>query len=270
MYGINFGEKYKKCVRPFGLEDQVFKESKYYDIPYSENPKLIETELLANKVEPLYEEIISVVGTNKPITEELLKIITVWMYFSDMRKPSLRESFQNTSELMLTSIVHQRNGFRTNELDERIESLSIQAGIKSQLDLLAKPKMLKNVMDIFLEVLSKKRWRFLSAAEGFTFWTSDNPGFSVNTNSQTASITPYFDLLEMNEKSINYYPLSPYLCLEITPNAESDKDDMLGSYGYGQATPETMNFINKGVILTRNQIVIANNRKELEECIKWG
>lgn len=269
MYGINFGDKYKKLVRPFGLEDQVFKRTNYYDNNYSKYPKFIEIDILSREVEPYYDKIMSVVGSHEPLTEDLLQTIALWILFSDLRKPSYRNDAQRISEFTLKTISFQRYGSRTQELDKTIESVSVQMGKKSQLYGLSNPKMLKNLMDLFLRILCTKRWRFLKAVEGFTFWTNDSPGFSVNTNPLTNTKTPYFDCLEMNKNSINYYPLSPYLCLEISPYPESGEEGNLGAYGYSQANLELMNFINDGVVATHNQMVIANNKEELEKHIKW-
>ena len=84
--------------------------------------------------------------------------------------------------------------------------------------------------------------------------------------------TPFHKTLEMNDASINLFPLSPHYCLQIMPfeaNVDPNINAMSMEIKYVQIGPEYINEINNGVFRTRNKIIISDREEALKQCIKW-
>ena len=92
------------------------------------------------------------------------------------------------------------------------------------------------------------------------FWTNDEPGFSCNV-----PFTEYFNQIGHNIRHFNYIVLSPDFCLKLDPNPEDWKEKLYCSNKlfYEEVKPNEYTFIMEGVFKTRNQLLIAQNKKLL-------
>lgn len=270
VYGIDFSNEYKKGVQTFGLNDKVFKQRKYYNHPSFENPYIIE-DVLGEEIEPTYDKIMSEINSESNLSQSIREKIMQWLYISKMRSPYMRDNTERISNFLYKTTERYKDKNLSPEKERAIEQHSKRIAKEIQLNTFAHEGQLKNLLPLFTKTLNAKHWRILKSIPQFQFWTNDNPGFSPNTVERFAKDTPYHQVMELNASSIIFYPLSPKYCLEITPFRMGTPLDICAltmEIKYEQASPQLLEFINKGVLYTYSKLVISNNKEILEYCIK--
>lgn len=270
VYGIDFSNKYKKGVQTFGLNDKVFKERKYYNHNSFENQYIIE-DVLGEDIEPSYDKIMCEINNEINLSFGIREKIMQWLFISKMRSPHIRNNTERIANFLFKVTEQFKDKNISAEKERAIEIHSKKIAKEVQLSTLTNDGQLQSLLKLFIETLNAKHWRIIKSIPQFEFWTNDNPGFSPNTDERFAKDTPYHYIMEMNEQSIIYFPLSPKYCLEITPFPQGTPLDICAltmEIKYEQASPKLIEFINKGIFCTCNKVLISNNKEILEYCIK--
>lgn len=270
VYGIDFSNQYKKGVQTFGLNDKVFKQHKYYNHPSFEKPYIIE-DVLGEEIEPTYDKIMSEINREQNLSQSVKEKIMQWLYISKMRSPHIRDNTERIVNSLYTIIEQQQGKSITDEKGKEIKEYARRIAKDVQLNAFVYNEQLKELLTLFIETLNAKHWRILKSTPLLEFWTNDNPGFSPNTVKRFAKDTPYHHVMELNANSIIFYPLSPQYCLEITPYRMGTPLNICAltmEIKYEQASMELIEYINKGICFTCNNLVIANNKEILEYCIE--
>lgn len=270
VYGIDFANKYKKNVQTFGLNDKVFKQRKYYNDNSFQNPYIIE-DVLGQDIEPNYELIMCEVNREQNLSQPIREKIMQWLYISKMRSPFMRDNTERLANFIFKTTERFEDKNLSSEKEKVIENFSKQIAKQVQLNTFADEDQVKNLLTLFIETLNTKQWRILKSISQFQFWTNDNPGFSPNTVERFSKDKPYHHVMEMNSDSIILYPLSPNYCLEISPfemGTPLDICALIMEIKFEQASPQMIEYINKGVFYTRSRLIISNNKETLDHCIK--
>lgn len=270
VYGVDFSNKYKKGVQTFGLNDKVFKRRRYYNDTSFQNPYLIE-DVLGEDIEPIYNRIMDDINRENNPSRSTRSDIMLWLYVSKMRSPSMRDNFEQLSNFFLKTTERYKNKNISHNREEEIKDYARASAKNIHLGAFTDEDLVSDLLTMFIEELNAKHWRILKSTSELEFWTSDNPGFSPNVDERFAKDTPYHSLIELNSNSVVLFPLSPKYCLEITPFKAGTLLDVCAltmSICFVQASLEHIDYINRGVFYTRNNIVISNRRDTLEYCIK--
>jgi len=258
VYGIDFEDEYNMKIQEFGLSQKVFTRKKYYNNRNLEDPYIIE-DVLGEEVEPRYNEIMDKVILENDLSKDIKIEIAYWLYFSQLRSPIMRDSPSQLLIYFLKILNESQN--LPNEIERQIEEYGKQSAKDFHLSLFEDLKLYK---EGFITLLSKQ-WRILKSNTELEFWTNDNPGFSPNLMKKSAIQDPYIPIMQMDDNSIIYYPLSPKYCLEIKPfedvKSPRNKDEKIK---YDQASPELIVYINSGVIFTINRVLVSNSKETLE------
>lgn len=269
VYGIDYNNKYNRNVQKFGLDHRVFKKYKYYNHYSFENPYIIE-DCLGQKIEPNYELIMGEINSEQNLSQTIREKIIQWLYFSKMRSTYFRDSTEQFVNSLLLKFAKMSSANLNADEEKEIELYSQQMAFQFQLNNFTKIDYAKNHLRLFFEKLNDKHWRILKSNPKLQFWTNDNPGFSLNIDEGFSKVTPYHKVMELNQESIIFYPLSPKYCLQISPfELESPLDicALTMDIKFEQASFEQINYINEGIFCTRNKLIISNNKEILEYCI---
>jgi hypothetical protein len=270
VYGIDFTNEYKKGVQIFGLNDKVFKQKRYYNDNSLQNPFAIE-DILGQNIEPNYEIIMSEVNSEQKLSQPVREKIMLWLYISKMRSPYMRDNTERLANFFYKTAARYKNKNLSTDLEKAIGLYSKHTAKKTQLRTLIDREQVRELLALFLDTLNSKHWRILKSIPQFQFWTNDNPGFSLNTSERFAKEVPYHRVMEMNPRSIILYPLSPKYCLEISPFQKGTPENVSAltmDIKFEQASPQLIEYINKGVLYTRSKLIVSNNKEILEYCIK--
>lgn len=270
VYGIDFSNKYNDRVQRFGLNDKVFIIEYYYNHNSFDNPQKIE-DILGKYVEPDYDKIMSEIIAEVNLSEPIRMKIISWLYYSKMRSPNMR----NENSLLVNFILNISTMYGNIKLeteDKRdIYNYSKEIGKITQLNTLIDKSKVEEGLELYFNILKNKHWCILKSLSNYQFWTNDNPGFSPNKDEFRAKSNPFHSVMEMNQKLIIYFPLSPKYCLEFKPFEKECANNLSGlsmEVEYIQATPKLIHYINTGIFQTRNKLIIANNKDVLEYSIK--
>lgn len=270
VYGIDFTNEYKKEVQIFGLNDKVFKQKRYYNDNLFQNPYIIE-DILGEDIEPTYEIIMGEVNSEQNLSQPIREKLMQWLYISKIRSPFLRNSTERMTNFIYKTTERYKDKNLSEEKEKAIEHNSKQLAKRIQLSAFTDKEQVNKLWTLFKETLNAKHWRILKSIPQFQFWTNDNPGFSPNTVDRFAKDIPYNHVMEMNSSSIILYPLSPKYCLEITPFRMGTPTDICAltmEVKFVQISPVIIEYINKGVLYTRNKLIVSNNKEILESCIE--
>jgi hypothetical protein len=270
VYGIDFANKYNKNVQKFGLNDKVFKQKRYYNDNSFQNPYIIE-DVLGQDIEPSYELIMTEVNIEQNISQQIREKLMQWLYISKMRSPFMRDNTEQLANFIFKTTERYKDKNLSTDKEEAIEHQSKQIAKQVQISTFADEEQVKNLSKLFIETLNAKHWRILKSIPQFQFWTNDNPGFSPNTIERFAKERPYHHVMEMNSSSIILYPLSPKYCLEISPFKMGTPLNICAltmDIKFEQASPQMIEYINKGVLHTCSKLIVSNNKEILQHCIK--
>lgn len=266
---VDFSNKYNTNVQTVGLNDAVFKIRNFYTDKRLKDPYLIE-KLFSQNIEPLYEEIMKEINLEGPISKITRENIMLWLYSTNMRAPYRRWNSERIMNwvIEMTDRFHER--VRSEEEKERIKKYVKNSVREIQHDFFIDKEREKEHFDFYYSELVAKHWRILKSTPTFPFWTSDNPGFSPNTNQKFSHSQPFHPLIELNSGSIVFFVLSPKYCLEITPFLKGtpvEANALNINISFKQAPLDYIDFINRGVFHTKYKLVISDSKKMLKHCI---
>lgn len=270
VYCVDFSDKYNTKTRRKGINDKVFTQKKFYNDNRLNNPFAIE-DVLGSYFEPQYDEIIKAISNESKISTKTVEDLITWMYISKMRSPHIRASTEGLLDFIISATNAQQKQIPTElekkNMDENIKRTAQQV----HLNLFSDSQQTQNLLDHYFNTLSTKHWRILKSMPEFPFWTNDNPGFSPNINPVFAKETPFHKVIELNSSSIIFYVLTPKYCLQITPFVAGTSPDLCAlnmDIEFSQASPNLIDYINKGVFYSRYKLIISNSKELLDNCIQ--
>jgi hypothetical protein len=266
VYCIDFNGK-KIEVQKKGFKDPIFKQKKFYNNPKFKDPFLIEN-VFGENFEPKYEKIMKVISNEEKIDEDIMSDLIFWLYISKMRSPYLREDLKDKMSWYFETYNSLNNISQTIEEKEEQAKYIDKYAREIHLSSFAEEEQVKKLYEIYVKTLSFKEWIVLKSSETLPFWTNDNPGFSINTNLESAIEKPFHFNLEMNSTSINCFVLSPKYCLLIKPFMGKTDFMLNKNLTYESASINQINLINYGVFYTKQRTLISNSSTLLNECVK--
>ena len=272
VYGIDFSNNYRTGVQKFGLNDKVFKRKKYYNLHSLDNPYSIE-DFFGNDIEPHYDSIMSEVSRERDLSFDARVKIMEWLFVSKMRSPHMRDSVKGVAEFLYNaSELYKGNGVSPEKsvaIKKRAEIISKEVQLVAFTD----AKKNQSLLELFFSTLNAKHWRILKSYQDLEFWTNDNPGFSPNIVERFAKDYPYHHVMELNASYVIFYPLSPNYCLEISPFLKGTSLNICSltmEIKYEQASIGLIEFINRGVLYTCNNVLVSNNLGNFGTLRKGG
>lgn len=269
VYCIDFSNKYKTGVQTLGLNDKVFKQRRYYNIPFIQNPYIIE-DVLGEDLEPQYDRIMEEVSKELPLSVDTIEKIMQWLYISQMRSPYIRDNIGKIINFSLKTTERYKHKNLSIDKEKQIEEYSKKASKEIHLSNFANEKQVKDLITLNNNTLNSKHWLILKSSESFPFWTNDNPGFSPNLHPIFAKNKPFHQVMELNDQSIIYYVLSPKYCLKISPFNQGTPLDICAlkmKIEFEDASPTLIDYVNKGVFYSRIKLLISNKKELLEKCV---
>lgn len=259
VFCLELKHKYEKRVRLRGVNEDIFKKEHYYSDFSKEDPLTVEN-FLSKKLETPFNSLIAQLKTEKPLEVESKEKIIKWIYYSKLRTSVFRDKTNSVIKKHLKDL---------NEQDpdsvkiQDIEEFSEKSAKELQLNLLSPSSDLE---DFYYQGLSSKFWTILKSKPDFSFFTNDNPGFSC-LNAKADSFHP-MKLAEQD--TICFFVLSPTYCVKMEPFSMENLHLNVFTVvtRFREASYEEIDLINKGVFKTANELIISNNKSQIEKCIK--
>ena len=266
VYCIDTSDKYNAEVKKRGINHKIFKRKKYYNTHRFENPYIIE-DILGQIMEPQYNGIMKEVNKELPLKSDTIEKLINWLFISKLRSPHLRDNTERVLNWSLRMMEQFHNKDISTEKEEAIKRYSEITARDIHLNTITERDRYKKLLELHVETLNAKHWKILKSDSSLPFWTNDNPGFSPNLHPALSERNPFHSIMELNGQSIIYYVLSPKYCLEITPFMSGTPLNICAlnmEIKYENASSELTNYINRGVLNTRINLVISNQKEVFE------
>ena len=264
VYCLDLANSYRRNIQKPGLNDKIFTEDRYYNDNSLEDPYAIE-KIYGDIIEPQYERIMAELTREVVLSPKVVRQLMGWILFSKMKSPYMR----NMAETALKYIVKSKEA--SPDLDFLTkENFSVYAK-EMHLRMFIERKNLDEYGLRNVTTLNCKSWEILIAPDWLPFITNDNPGFSVNLDLIQSNPYLFSSDIEEDVDSVLFYVLSPKYCLQIGP---FDKGTPLNACAmnivipYKLAVPRQINWINMGVALTCQKLLVSNQKDVLEKIAK--
>lgn len=270
VYVIDFSNKFNNKIQTKPIGASIFKIDNYYNTESPSNPFKLER-FMGQEIEQKYQRIIDDIE-NDEISSETVQNLIPWLYYSKFRSPMIREHLKSLLNWTSDTIEnYKHNQIEKHKKDLADSKLSRNGARQIHVQTLLNPTIVEELLSLFYDSIIEKSWSILKSEPSFPFWTNDNPGFSPNLNPLFAKTTPFHLQFECNEKSVLYYVLSPKYCLEIKPlNSKTNYVKEKGiEIRFPIASPKLIDYINYGTYKTIHKLLISNNKRLMERCIKW-
>lgn len=271
VWCYDFSNQYERRPRRLGINHKVFKSADYYTDPRYSDPHVFEKGLLGGLIEPMYHQIMTEVNSERLprlARENLLN----WLSVAKFRSPFMREHVKRFMQQYYNLANRMTGRNLTPEQEAALQRHIAQASKEVQLDAMTDSEVaVKRTQDTFA-ILNAKHWRILRSSSQIPFWTSDNPGFSPNMDPRFAVERPFHHVMELNADSVIYYVLSSRYCLEIEPFRQGtplteEWCALNMDITFEDASPEEIDFINRGTFHTRHKLLISDSKELLDRCI---
>ena len=270
VYCVDFSNIYNTRIQRKGINDKVFKYRKFYNDNRLADPFAIEN-MLGSHFEPKYDEIIRAISNESKISPTIVENLITWIYISKMRSPYIRTGSEKLLDFIISSTNAQQKQVPTEREKEEIDDYIKVGARQVHLNHFSCSEQTQNLLELYFNTLNAKHWRILKSMPEFPFWTNDNPGFSPNINPIFAQETPFHQVIELNSSSIIFYVLTPKYCLHITPFVAGTPLEVCAlnmNIEFSQASPDLIDYINKGVFYSRYKLIISNSKELLDRCIQ--
>lgn len=264
VYCFDLTNAYRRHIQRVGLKDKVFTEDRYYNDISLEEPYAIEN-IYGEAIEPQYERIMLSLNQMNFVSTELVELLMSWIIFSKMKSPYMR----NRAEKALKHIIESKEAYP--DLDFLTKENASYYAKEVHLKMFTERKNLDEFGLRNLTTLYRKSWEILIAPDWLPFITNDNPGFSVNLKLIQTNPYLFSSNLEEGVDSVVLYVLSPKYCLQIGPFDEGTPLNACAInilIPYKVALPRQINWINMGVALTCQRLIISNKKNVLEKIAK--
>lgn len=119
----------------------------------------------------------------------------------------------------------------------------------------------------YSETLADKKWAILKSPTGYSWLTSDNPGFVIERNENGIGYIEsehIWDRLRSRNARF-YYPLSKDYCLRIGSDKNHDMTDEESYIDFEQSSKEEWFEVNSSTFQTSKEMVIASEPNILEK-----
>jgi len=151
-------------------------------------------------------------------------------------------------------------------MDEHPKDRILMTAYSSVMDELGKE--MQDILLIFTEKLSERKWVILTCPNKYSWVTSDNPGFSVSKDAVKEGRYPFFSadfMSEIADDTVLYFPLSKEYCLSIQP--EENQSTINSCYDspirFKEASEKEVQVVNELTVSTCKEIIVASDRKFL-------
>lgn len=197
--------------------DKIFWGKYYYKDTRLEDSLAIE-KYFGRIIEPTYNDLIKKIRLEVEIKDWGVKLLFLqWLIFSKLRSPVFRNDFEMKLRFQnkINKILPKDSSFIISEILANIDNYSKEFHLDHFIDDTLFDKTVGNI----ISGLIVKKWKILRTPNGSYFWTSDNPGFSLNIDQyeKTKILIPSKYLENFTCSSIHYYPLTKDYCLEFGP-----------------------------------------------------
>ena len=278
VHVIQPGHLYRKGIQRKGIKDKIFTKENYYDSPTSANKKYLEDAF--GTFEGIYNEIIQRIETRSNIGSDTKQMIVSWVHMMKMRSSFVRD----LTSSIFSNIEKFSMGYREGaaamhhaEKTGKFKAGADQAGKLFQLMNFTPDEYNKSLKDYTGDFLSKEWVIFYST--DLQFLTNDNPGFSITLNETTERLkmSPVFGDYNLSNEGLilHIFPLTPYLCLCVRsyrwPEDITDAQIELtlkGEIRYQKADTQFVDYVNEGVILTKQKLIVGQHAKDIERYLK--
>lgn len=245
IFVIDRENPYEKGIQCRDSGESIFWEKNYSDSNAFGERKFVE-KMFGQDIEPNYQKIIREISNENPrlpiaVKENLIQ----WIFFIKMRSPIWEPSVSTASKATRYNQQLHLENF-TNET------------------------YFKAALDTFVKDVCSKRWTVYKSPKNKYWWTSDNPGYSLNIDKAEAGELlvpdPYCEL--SGAGNVVFYPLSKFYCLSIHAY-DSGEDTSLNLFNtdliYKQASDSLCKMINFYTLISQARLIISANRESLSD-----
>jgi hypothetical protein len=275
VWCIDFTDKYNNTPKPKGVNSKIFKIKNFYSLNNSENRLILEN-FYSQKIEPLYNQILSEINQELNLSEIIRIRLIEWILHSNQRTEYNRNNIKRISKWMMEMNLRFESFKKEINPEDEIKNHSAEIEIESkniakeiQLNNILNPDKYEKYIKLFTDELIIKKWTIFKANDEFPFIANDNPGFSLNTSHLNRN-NIFNSTIHLNHPSFNYLVLSPKYCLYIEPFKKNDSLHLNAfniEIEYKEIEKRTVDFINLGTCMTSMKYIISN---DLNTINKWN
>jgi hypothetical protein len=246
LFVIDHNDPYRKGIQRRNSGDTIFWEENYSDSALFKDKKAIE-KMFGIEIEPNYTTIMKgIEAENAALSFETKQKITQWIFYTKMRSPIWEPS-------SFTALQAGKSRY-----DQQLH-----------LDNFTDENRFKAALDSFVQDTGCKRWTIYRSPKDSYWWTSDNPGYSIDLKMHKAGQAfkpdPYCKLSGVD--SVLFYPLSKNYCLAISAyNYGEDVQLNLENttVSFVQAEKDSFIWINFWTLITQARLVISADHDSLK------
>jgi hypothetical protein len=207
-------------------------------------------------IERDYWQMFAAMRREEPIFDRQIKAkLAEWLYYSKFRNASYIQLFLRDPHRL------RDWGFEPDELQHKhYDAVQLHQ------------QLMAVIRKVYETKLSLKKWVILKSPPGCSWFTSDNPGFSINLlppggKKQAPVPDPLLEISNIKSNTVVYYPLSKDYCLRLQPYDAYDAPiDSLKQMPiiFEQASVTELNVVNRLTCSTPHQLVVTGDRKVME------
>lgn len=245
IFVIDRENNYEKGIQCRDSGESIFWEKNYSDSDTFGESKFIE-KLFGQDIEPHYHKIISEINNENPqMSLEVKERLIQWIFFVKMRSP-----------------IWEPPGFTVSKVKRYNQQLHLENFVNEN--------RFKEALDLFVSDVCNKRWTIYKNPKNRYWWTSDNPGYSLNIAKAKAGELllpdPYCELNGVD--SVLFYPLSKSYCLSIHAYDSGEKasqnftnTDII----FKQANDSLCKLINYYTLISQARLTVSADKESLSE-----
>lgn len=206
--------------------DSIFWSKNYYKDNRLKDSLAIE-KYFGKNIEPTYNNLIKAIRFEKEIYDWTIKTrLLQWIIYSKLRSPIYRKDFEIKLNFKnkLEAILPNSFSILTDKILLNIDKYSKEFHLNHFID----KSLFEKSVEKMISGLVTKKWKVLVSPIDSFFWTSDNPGFSIDLDSyeNTKVMIPSKYLENFSSGSVHYYPLTKDYCLEFGPYMQGESTNL--------------------------------------------
>jgi|GEM_PF-3018222 len=256
---IDINDQYKDTVQVKNSGDKIFWVKNVYDDHLSKDKKIIE-KFLGTEIEPFYNEILEEIKKEETISDWKVKYKLLKFIFSTLNRSLEWRNRSYNKNQFKNKMINIINNGKVNETPSDLDEIAKEDHLKRFVDEETVEKILKD----WVEFAMVHRWSILKIAKGYSWLTTDNPGFKMNNDEGKTTIN--FDDNFKNCDSF-FFPFTKEYAIYV--------------HRYFQGDPPTLNFkntdidfidptqvgisqFNRFTYATMNRLLVSTNREQLK------